>query len=212
MAAPDVRVPFLSLKPGEDDAALRAAINRVIDRGWFILGPELEAFEAEFAAASGAAHAVGVNTGTIPSKTIREAILRHEIEHPVVNDPEHYLWGMIGVRSWPTVVLIDPEGNLVYGRPGEFKAEEFVEILDEAIPFYEKAGTLSHKPLHFEQLSASAPKTPLRYPGKILADEPGNRLFISDSNHNRIVITSLDGKLIDIIGTGAMGKAEDRLS
>ncbi len=32
--------------------------------GWFILGPEGEAFEAEFAAASGGAHAVAVGTGT----------------------------------------------------------------------------------------------------------------------------------------------------
>ncbi|MCC6164665.1 MAG: DegT/DnrJ/EryC1/StrS family aminotransferase [Acidobacteria bacterium] len=60
----DIRVPFLSLKPGDDDAAIRAAIARVIDRGWFILGPELEAFEAEFAAACGTTHSVGVNTGT----------------------------------------------------------------------------------------------------------------------------------------------------
>jgi dTDP-3-amino-3,4,6-trideoxy-alpha-D-glucose transaminase len=58
------RVPFLSLVPGEDAADVRAAIDRVIARGWFILGPELEAFEAEFAAASGAAHAVGVGSGT----------------------------------------------------------------------------------------------------------------------------------------------------
>jgi dTDP-3-amino-3,4,6-trideoxy-alpha-D-glucose transaminase len=36
----------------------------VLNRGWFILGPEVEAFEAEFAAASVAARAVGVNTGT----------------------------------------------------------------------------------------------------------------------------------------------------
>ncbi len=64
MTTPDVRVPFLSLTPGEDAEALRGAVNRVIDRGWFVLGPELEAFEAEFAAASGAGHAVGVNTGT----------------------------------------------------------------------------------------------------------------------------------------------------
>lgn len=64
MPTPDVRVPFLSLRPGEDADALRAAVMRVIDRGWFILGPELEAFEAELAAASGTAHAVGVNTGT----------------------------------------------------------------------------------------------------------------------------------------------------
>ena len=59
------RIPFLSLVP-EGDAAreLREAVERVISRGWFVLGPELEAFEAEFAAASGAARAVGVGTGT----------------------------------------------------------------------------------------------------------------------------------------------------
>ena len=57
-------IPFMSLTPGDDAPAIREAIDRVITRGWFILGPELSAFEDEFAAASGAAHAVGVNTGT----------------------------------------------------------------------------------------------------------------------------------------------------
>src|SRR6185369_11859996 len=37
---------------------------RVVARGWFVLGPEVDAFEQEFAAASGASHAVGVGTGT----------------------------------------------------------------------------------------------------------------------------------------------------
>jgi dTDP-3-amino-3,4,6-trideoxy-alpha-D-glucose transaminase len=59
------RIPFLSLVPDADDARnVREAIDRVISRGWFVLGPEVEAFEAEFASASGAAHAVGVGTGT----------------------------------------------------------------------------------------------------------------------------------------------------
>ena len=58
------RIPFIDLRPGDDNAAVRAAIDRVIARGWFVLGPEVEAFEAEFASASGAAHAVGVGTGT----------------------------------------------------------------------------------------------------------------------------------------------------
>jgi dTDP-4-amino-4,6-dideoxygalactose transaminase len=57
-------VPFLNLKPGPDAADVRAAIDRVVSRGWFVLGPELEAFEAEFAAACGAKYAVGVGTGT----------------------------------------------------------------------------------------------------------------------------------------------------
>jgi dTDP-4-amino-4,6-dideoxygalactose transaminase len=59
-----LRVPFLSAALLEDAAAVRAAIDRVMASGWFILGPEVEAFEREFAAAAGARHAVGVGTGT----------------------------------------------------------------------------------------------------------------------------------------------------
>ena len=58
------RIPFLALVPGDDAAAVRAAIDRVVSSGWFVLGPEVEAFEAEFAAACGARHAVGVGNGT----------------------------------------------------------------------------------------------------------------------------------------------------
>ncbi|MEZ5415771.1 MAG: DegT/DnrJ/EryC1/StrS family aminotransferase [Vicinamibacterales bacterium] len=58
------RVPFNVLAPGDDRADIEAAIGRVIDSGWFVLGPEVTAFEQEFAAATGAAEAAGVNTGT----------------------------------------------------------------------------------------------------------------------------------------------------
>ena len=58
------RVGFLSLTPGDDAREIRSAIDRVIERGWFVLGPEVEAFEHEFAGASGAPHAVGVGSGT----------------------------------------------------------------------------------------------------------------------------------------------------
>lgn len=57
-------IPFLDLKPGIDAADVRAAIERVLERGWFVLGPELEAFEKEFAQACHAPYAVGVGTGT----------------------------------------------------------------------------------------------------------------------------------------------------
>jgi dTDP-3-amino-3,4,6-trideoxy-alpha-D-glucose transaminase len=57
-------VPFVDLRPGEDLEEVRAAIDRVIERGWFVLGPEVEAFEREFAAAAAARHAVGVANGT----------------------------------------------------------------------------------------------------------------------------------------------------
>ncbi len=59
-----MNVPFLDLHLAEESAEVRDAIERVIDRGWFVLGPEVEAFEREFALTSGAPHAVGVGNGT----------------------------------------------------------------------------------------------------------------------------------------------------
>ena len=57
-------VPFIDLHAGEDTPAVRDAIDRVIASGWFVLGPEVAAFEAEFATACGAHHAIGVGNGT----------------------------------------------------------------------------------------------------------------------------------------------------
>ncbi|HUP38644.1 MAG TPA: DegT/DnrJ/EryC1/StrS family aminotransferase [Vicinamibacterales bacterium] len=58
------RVPFVDLHLSEDADAVRDAIARVVDRAWFVLGPEVESFEREFAAACGTSHAVGVGNGT----------------------------------------------------------------------------------------------------------------------------------------------------
>ena len=57
-------IRFNALAPAEDAAPVQAAIQRVIASGWFILGPEVAAFESEFAAASGARFAIGVGNGT----------------------------------------------------------------------------------------------------------------------------------------------------
>ncbi len=56
-------LPFLRLVP-DDVGAVRVAIERVLQRGIFELGPEMEAFEAEFAAAAGSTRGVSVGSGT----------------------------------------------------------------------------------------------------------------------------------------------------
>jgi dTDP-3-amino-3,4,6-trideoxy-alpha-D-glucose transaminase len=68
------RIAFADLRPGEDAAAVDGAIRRVVDRGWFVLGPEVEAFEHELAAACGVAASVGVGTGTDALALILRAI------------------------------------------------------------------------------------------------------------------------------------------
>jgi dTDP-4-amino-4,6-dideoxygalactose transaminase len=62
-----LRIPFNALKPGADAIRpeLDAAVERVLDSGWFLMGPELERFEQSFAAYHGPGHlAVGVGSGT----------------------------------------------------------------------------------------------------------------------------------------------------
>ena len=134
------------------------------------------------------------------TENIRRAIMRYEIEHPVINDSKMTVWNKFGVRSWPTLVLIDPEGYFC----GQISGEGHREILDDAISrvitYHKAKGTLDETPVRFEMESAKLEPMPLKFPGKVLADRKSNRLFISDSNHNRIVIASLDGKLIDVVG------------
>ena len=98
------------------------------------------------------------------TKNIEEAILRYEIEHPVINDADHLVWDTFGVRSWPTILMIDPEGNAVWGKGGEVEFETIDDILKAAIPFYEQKGSLDRTPIKFDLLADHQDPTPLRFP------------------------------------------------
>ncbi len=141
------------------------------------------------------------------SKNIREAVERYGIEHPVVNDARHMIWKKYGVESWPTLCVIDPQGNLVARNGGEIDFETLDAFFKKVLPYYRANHLIkpSPPPLTGEKAGLPAPDTALRYPGKVLADEDSDRLYISDSSHNRIVVTQLDGTLVDTIGSGGVG-------
>ncbi len=171
--------------------------------------PELKKLEAAY---PNELVVIGVHSakfdGERDSQNITDAVLRYEIEHPVVNDAMHQIWNSYGISSWPTILLIDPEGYAVLARSGEFQFEQMNNVMKLAVAYYRKKGVLDDTPLRFDLAAYSATQTPLRYPGKVLADEASDRLFIADSNHNRIVIAKLDGTLVETIGSGAIGKTD----
>ena len=144
------------------------------------------------------------------SEAIRRAILRYEIEHPVINDANMTVWRKFGVNSWPTLALIDPEGRYVGQQPGEGNRELFDKLIGMLVDYHSKKGTLDRSPVRFDLESNRLKPGPLKFPGKVLADTKGGRLFISDTNHNRIVVTGLDGTLKEIIGSGAIGRRNGR--
>jgi DNA-binding beta-propeller fold protein YncE len=143
------------------------------------------------------------------TNSIRKAILRYQIEHPVINDADHKVWDRYEVDAWPTMVLIDPEGNIVGYISGEGNFEILDKVIGKLAEEHKKKKTLNETPIRFDLARfRETGDTPLFFPGKVLADEKGKRLFIADSTHHRIVITDLDGKFIAAAGTGTPGKAD----
>lgn len=141
--------------------------------------------------------------------SIRKALLRYGIEHPVVNDADHKIWDAYEVDAWPTLVLIDPEGNLVGYTSGEGQYELLDTVIKKVVDEAKTKKTLNDKPIHFDLAKfRETEDTPLFFPGKVLADEVGKRLFIADSTHHRVVVTDLDGRLIAVAGTGTPGKVD----
>jgi len=137
---------------------------------------------------------------------IRKAILRYEIGHPVVNDANQAIWKAYRATAWPSLVLVDPEGNIVWRESGEGLYDELDQEISRLIKVHKARKTLNSKPLKFELARFSETgQSPLFFPGKVLADPEGKRLFIADSTHHRIVITDLSGKKIAIAGSGEPG-------
>jgi thiol-disulfide isomerase/thioredoxin/DNA-binding beta-propeller fold protein YncE len=147
--------------------------------------------------------------GEKDSKNIREAILRYHIEHPVVNDAQHRIWEAYDVHAWPTLVLIDPEGNYLGSVSGEGHYELLDRVIARLIQEHREKKTLNEEPIRFDlDKYRLRQESPLFFPGKVYADVAGGRLFIADSSHHRIVITDLQGRTLDVAGCGEPG-AED---
>ncbi|MCX7595868.1 MAG: hypothetical protein N2235_19325, partial [Fischerella sp.] len=135
---------------------------------------------------------------------IRQAILRYDIEHPVLVDSGFRIWQSYAARGWPTLIVIDPEGYIVSTVSGEGHRDFLDQLIDKLIHQHQEKGTIN-----FQQLQLTLEKqsqsliTPLAFPGKVLATTAG--LFIADSGHHRLIMSTLDGEVLDLIGTGKPG-------
>ncbi|MFN2498180.1 MAG: thioredoxin-like domain-containing protein [Pyrinomonadaceae bacterium] len=171
--------------------------------------PDLKKLEAKYA---NQLVVIGVHSAKFDNEkdteNIRRIILRYEIEHPVYNDAEFKVWQNYAVRAWPTQYLIDPAGYVIGKVEGEGNAEILDQTIAKTVGEFRKRGELNEEPLKLTLERAKVGDLPLAFTGKILADAKSARLFIADSNHNRIVVTKLDGTLPETIGTSEHGSAD----
>lgn len=171
--------------------------------------PVLEQVEKKFA---DEVVVIGVHSAKFENEgqteNLREIVQRYGIHHPVINDKDFLVWGDYGARAWPTIAIVNPRGNWLIRQSGEIPFETFDAYLSGMIDYFDSLDEdiIDRSPLALALEGAGDPGTPLLYPGKVLADEEGGRLFIADSSHNRIVIADLGSReVLDIIGTSGRG-------
>jgi DNA-binding beta-propeller fold protein YncE len=171
--------------------------------------PDLQRLEDEF---GDALAVVGVHSGKYDREhdddSIREAILRLGIHHPVVNDPDFVIWNAYGANAWPTQVLVDPDGNYYGARSGEGVYDALLTHITGLIDDFDSQGRIDRTPIPVDLEAAPIASAFLKFPGAVLADEAGGRLFIADSGNNRILVSDFEGELQSAIGSGQEGSAD----
>ncbi len=116
-------VPFLDLRAQHEPlrAEIDAAIARVFDSAAFVLGPELDAFEAAFAEYCGVAHAVGVGSGTAALHLALEALGVGPGDE-VITVPNTFVATVEAIRyTGATPVLVDVEADSFCMDPDAFE-------------------------------------------------------------------------------------------
>ncbi|MEM9922417.1 MAG: thioredoxin-like domain-containing protein [Cyanobacteria bacterium P01_D01_bin.50] len=137
-------------------------------------------------------------------ENIRQAILRYDIEHPVLIDRDFRVWQEYTVRAYPTFAIVDPQGYLVTSLTGEGKRQILDELIVKLIKQHQEKGTIDSQEFKLILEKQKAPLiSPLAFPGKVLATD--SKLFIADTGHHRIVVSNLNGEVLHIIGSCKAG-------
>ncbi len=152
---------------------------------------------------------IGIHTAKYDHESarahIQQAIHRHGITHPVMNDRDSRMWNAYRVSGWPTQILIDPAGRVLQGFIGEHHRERIARLITETIAYHRQS--LRDTPLPALTMPEQR-DTPLRYPGKVVVDTASSRLVVADTNHHRLVLASLAGDVITTIGSGQAGTVD----
>jgi len=133
---------------------------------------------------------IGVHSGKHPHEkedsTILEAMRRHKIGHCMINDADLRLWEGYGIKAWPTLVLIDPQGYVAAQYKGEGHTKELRRDIRSLIAKHE----LSNKT--FEPECIRDEKRLLKYPQKVLASD--EYLFIA--HQDEVLVCSYGGDIL----------------
>lgn len=142
--------------------------------------------------------------GTV--EAVDAAVLRWDVRHPVLDDPQLTTWQAYAARAWPTLTVVDPEGYVVASMSGEGHAHGLGVLLRELVAEHEAKGTLRRGDQPY--VAPPAPDSAFALPTALLPlpASAGGGYLLSDTAHHQLVV--LDDDLAAErarIGTGERG-------
>jgi thiol-disulfide isomerase/thioredoxin len=154
---------------------------------------------------------LGVHSPKFPHEAqpeaVADAVRRHGVDHPVLDDAGLVTWDAYAARAWPTLVLVDPRGYVVAQVSGEGHGPALSGLVDELVDEYGDA--LRRGPLFGEALvEVPEPPSDLLFPGKA-AVLPGGEVLVSDTGHHRLALLDSDLRTRRrVIGDGMRGRRD----
>lgn len=134
---------------------------------------------------------------------VASAIARYDITHPVVHDPDLYLWENYCIRAWPTLVLISPDGRVIGQLAGEPHPDLLPQGIEDMIERFFAMGKMRPAPTPCQPVSD--PGGRLRFPGKIKRGADGV-WALADCGHHQVVLLDDHGVEIARFGSGLAGR------
>ena len=129
--------------------------------------PQLRKLEQKY---SSELAVVGVHSAKFDAEkatqNVRQAILRYEIEHPVINDAGFDIWRQYTVRAWPTLMFVDPVGKVIGKHEGEIQFDTFDRLIGEMIAEFDAEGAVDRRPIHFVTERERRPRDPSHSPAR----------------------------------------------
>ena len=144
---------------------------------------------------------VGVHSPKFPREAdhgaVRQAVARHRVAHPVLDDPGRETWARYGVRAWPSLVLIDRRGYVVASMSGQGHEQELGELIAGLGPEQKGTGAPKPEPLDLVPSPLLPLAGTLAYPGKVAVSPDGQRLAIADTGHDQVLVCTVDGLVLE---------------
>ncbi|OFX11200.1 MAG: hypothetical protein A3G22_02655 [Alphaproteobacteria bacterium RIFCSPLOWO2_12_FULL_40_11] len=158
---------------------------------------------------------IGIHSSTLANSkdAVKKAMLKYDISHPVINDPDLKIWNDFAVKAWPTFILINPHGNVEEIYVGEKSVKNLADDTKNLVAKYKYEINRDPLPLMLEKYNVignvlSFP-TRVAYTNNLKSNfKSGAAIFIANSGQNNIVIAALNGDIIMKIGSGREGNED----